>query len=201
MVMAMKSVTAGDKKARTHDLILDTAARAIRRGGYAGISVADLMKEAGLTHGGFYAHFASRNAMLAEAMDRAAKRSAEAIAPKLQQAVTQGKTPFRALVEQYLSDEHLADAEQGCPIAALGSEICRQPDEVRAVAVRQMQSLRDAISRALPADIKAEQANVVMATLVGSLQLARAYGDTAEGRSMLAQSRASLLQQFDHVKQ
>lgn len=196
----MKSTTTGDKKARTHELILDTAAKAIRRGGYAGVSVAELMKEAGLTHGGFYAHFASRTAMLAEAMTRASELSSKALAPSVQHAVAEGKSPLRALVEHYLSDAHLDAVEHGCPIAALGSEICRQPEEVRAVAVQQMATLRNTIARALPAQANTastDSADVIMATLVGSLQLARAYGNNAAGRQLLAASRRAVLAQYD----
>jgi TetR/AcrR family transcriptional regulator, transcriptional repressor for nem operon len=196
----MKRTTTGDKKARTHELILDTAAKAIRRGGYAGVSVAELMKEAGLTHGGFYAHFASRNAMLAEAMARASELSSKALAADLQKTVAEGKSPLRALVENYLSDAHLQALEHGCPIAALGSEICRQPEEVRAVALKQMEHLRDAIARTIPAQantVNKDNADVIMATLVGSLQLARAYGDNDAGRQLLASCRSAVLAQFD----
>src|SRR5437762_13885168 len=77
--------TAGRRKEFTHERIVEAAARAIRRSGYDGTSVADIMKEAGLTHGGFYAHFASREAMLAEAADRA---GAEAVAAAARVAAT-----------------------------------------------------------------------------------------------------------------
>src|SRR5207249_9381244 len=77
--------TASRRKDVTHERIVDAAARAIRRSGYGGTSVADIMKEAGLTHGGFYAHFSSREAMLAEAADRA---GAEAIAASARVAAT-----------------------------------------------------------------------------------------------------------------
>ncbi|MDR6981788.1 AcrR family transcriptional regulator [Rheinheimera pacifica] len=193
----MKSTTTGDKKARTHELILDTAAKAIRRGGYAGVSVAELMKEAGLTHGGFYAHFASRNAMLAEAMARASELSSKALTPAVHRAVAEGKSPLRALVENYLRDAHLEAVEHGCPIAALGSEICRQPQEVRAVALQQIDSLRSAIAQALPAQANKDSADAIMATLVGSLQLARAYGNNDAGRQLLAASRRAVLAQYD----
>ena len=80
--------TEPDRKAVTHERIVETAARAIRRSGYSGTGVADIMKEAGLTHGGFYAHFDSREAMLAEAADRAGadgmvllERAAAAVPP------------------------------------------------------------------------------------------------------------------------
>src|SRR5947209_2231364 len=115
---------AGRSKEATHERIVETAARAIRRSGYNGTSVADIMKEAGLTHGGFYAHFASREAMLAEAADRA---GAESVALSARVAATvQPQQALRALLRAYLSKEHVQNAEIGCPIAALGSEMPRQ---------------------------------------------------------------------------
>src|SRR5882724_1840847 len=113
----MKRAASRSKEA-THDRIVETAARAIRRSGYNGTSVADIMKEAGLTHGGFYAHFPSREAMLAEAADRA---GAESVAVSTRVAATaQPKQALKALVRAYLSDEHVKSVETGCPIAALG---------------------------------------------------------------------------------
>jgi len=74
---------APSRKALTHDRIVDVAARALRRNGYAGVGVAEVMKEAGLTHGGFYAHFASRDALLVEAMQRAGRDSAAVVAERM----------------------------------------------------------------------------------------------------------------------
>src|SRR5271154_4013919 len=115
-------------KAVTHERIVEAAARAIRRSGYDGTSVADIMKEAGLTHGGFYAHFPSREAMLAEAADRA---GAETVAVSTRvAAAARPQQALQALVRAYLSDEHVNNVETGCPIAALGSEMPRQAPEV-----------------------------------------------------------------------
>ena len=89
----------------THERIVEAAARAIRRSGYDGTSVADIMKEAGLTHGGFYAHFASREAMLAEAADRA---GAEAVAASTRVAATAPpEQALQRLLRAYLSEEHV----------------------------------------------------------------------------------------------
>src|SRR6058998_493484 len=96
----------------THQRIVEAAARAIRRSGYDGTSVADIMKEAGLTHGGFYAHFASREAMLAEAADRAG-----ADGMKVAARVAASAPPDRALealAQAYLSKAHLEAVETGC---------------------------------------------------------------------------------------
>ena len=124
----MRKVPTRSKEA-THERIVDTAARAIRRSGYDGTSVADIMKEAGLTHGGFYAHFTSREAMLAEAADRA---GAESVATSARIAATAPpEQGLEWLLRAYLSKEHCSSPEIGCPIAALGSEMPRQAPEVR----------------------------------------------------------------------
>ena len=95
------------RKELSHERIVATAARAIRRGGFHGVGVADIMKEAGLTHGGFYAHFSSRNALLAEALGRAGRDSADRVAQGTAVRRARGASALRAFVEGYLSDRHL----------------------------------------------------------------------------------------------
>jgi TetR/AcrR family transcriptional regulator, transcriptional repressor for nem operon len=170
---------AGPKsKEITHERIVETASRAIRRSGYNGTSVADIMKEAGLTHGGFYAHFPSREAMLAEAADRA---GAESVAASTRvAAAAQPEQALQALVRAYLSKEHVKSVEMGCPIAALGSEMPRQAPEVRRAATRRIKEMIDVVARQLPdwgQPAAHEQALVTVATSVGALLLARAVDD------------------------
>jgi TetR/AcrR family transcriptional repressor of nem operon len=165
-------------KQLTHERIVETAARAIRRSGYNGTSVADIMKEAGLTHGGFYAHFSSREAMLAEAADRA---GAESIATSTRIAATaQPEQALHALVRAYLSKEHVKSVEMGCPIAALGSEMPRQAPEVRRAATHRIKEMIDLVARHLPdwgQPAAHENALVIVAMSVGALLLARAVDD------------------------
>jgi len=173
----MKKAFASSKEV-THDRIVDAAARAIRRSGYNGTGVADIMKDAGLTHGGFYAHFPSREAMLAEAADRAGGESVammERIAASLppQQALS-------AMMQAYLSKEHLEGIENGCAVAALGSEMPRQVPEVRHAATRRIKEMIDLVARQSPdwgQPGAHEQALVTIATMVGTLVLARAVND------------------------
>ena len=140
--------TAPRAKEVTHDRIVEAAARAIRRSGYDGTSVADIMKEAGLTHGGFYAHFASREAMLAEAADRA---GAEAVAASARVAATAPpEQALQRLLHAYLSKEHVKGVEMGCPVAALGSEMPRQAPEVRRAATRRIKEMIDVVARQSP---------------------------------------------------
>src|SRR5881409_1128953 len=113
----MRRKTLGRKEA-THERIVDAAARAIRRSGYNGTGVADIMKDAGLTHGGFYAHFSSREAMLTEAADRAGSESVammERIA-----ATAPPQRALQAMMQAYLSKAHVDGVETGCATAALG---------------------------------------------------------------------------------
>jgi TetR/AcrR family transcriptional repressor of nem operon len=181
----------------THDRIVEVAARALRRNGYAGVGVADVMKQAGLTHGGFYAHFESRDALLAEATERAGRDSAATMNQRVDASRARGESALRALVEGYLSDAHLSGTETGCVVAALSSEMPRQSPALLAPAVERVRKLIAAVRRALPAGASREQAMVIAATMVGTLQLARTLGANAQGQAMLAAARAALLAQYD----
>jgi AcrR family transcriptional regulator len=166
------------RKEATHERIVEVAARAIRRTGYGGTGVADIMKEAGLTHGGFYAHFASREAMLAEAADRAGGEAVATLAEIAAAAPPQ--LAWRSLVRAYLSKAHVEGVETGCTVAALGSEMPRQAPEVRRAATRRIKEQIDLVARQSPdwgLPGAHERALVTVATMVGALVLARAVDD------------------------
>ncbi len=188
---------ANTRKEDTHERIVAAAARSIRENGYAGVGVADVMKEAGLTHGGFYAHFESRDALLVEALERAGRESFDAVRQAAERRGRRGISAFRSLVETYLADAHLGSMDSGCPVAALGSDMPRQSPVVREASAQRVRRLIAAVRASLPAP-GAEA--VVAATMVGALQLARALGDNAEGRAVLAQARRSLLRQYGTAK-
>lgn len=190
--------TPPSRKQVTHDRIVATAARAIRRGGFQGVGVADIMKEAGLTHGGFYAHFASRDALLAEALERAGQEAATRVADYTAVRRKQGASAFRALVDGYLAERHLGSTETMCTVAALASEMSRQCPEVRNAAAERVRGLVTLVEHSLPPGAPAKSAAVIASQLVGALQLARALGDNAEGKALLTASRRALLAQYDH---
>jgi TetR/AcrR family transcriptional repressor of nem operon len=183
------------RREASHERIVDVAARALRRKGYDGVGVAEVMKEAGLTHGGFYAHFASREALLAEALARAGRDSAAHLERRMAQRQARGQSAFRALVEAYLSEAHVREVEAGCVVAALGSEMHRQGPALLAPSAERVQGLIDMVRRALPEGGTPEQAMVIASTLVGSLQLARTLGPNARGKALLAAAREALLAQ------
>jgi AcrR family transcriptional regulator len=182
-------------KQETHERIVGVAARAIRRSGFDGTGVADIMKEAGLTHGAFYSHFDSREAMLAEAARKACAESAAAAACVVGQAPA-GKA-LESMLGQYLSNAHVESIERGCPLAALGSETARQTPEVRRVATQHIKEMVDLIARESPDWGKPgahQRALVTVSTMVGALLLSRAVDDPALSSSLREAALAHLMQ-------
>ncbi|NHZ98504.1 TetR family transcriptional regulator [Massilia sp. CCM 8734] len=182
MMIVMKSKPAKSpavsRKEATHERIVEVASRAIRRSGYDGTGVADIMKEAGLTHGGFYAHFDSRDALLAEAGDRAGADSVALVA-RIAAEAPQGQA-LQALIDAYLSPQHIASIENGCPVCALGSEMPRQAPEVRRAATLRIKEVIDLFARQMPdwGQPRAhEQALAMVCALIGTTVLARAVDD------------------------
>lgn len=167
-------------KEASHERIVSVAARAIRRSGYAGTGVADIMKEAGLTHGAFYAHFPSREAMLAEAASRACAESAAVISDVV--ASAPAEQALKTMLHAYLSREHLEQIESGCPLAALGSETARQAPEVRRATTQHIKAMVDLVARQSPdwgQPSAHERALLTIAAMVGTLVLARAVDEPA----------------------
>ena len=196
MMLIMRKTHANARaaaKEASHERIVQAAARAIRRSGYDGTGVADIMKEAGLTHGAFYAHFESREAMLAEAADRAGAESNAFAASVI--AAAPPEQSLHALMQAYLSKEHLAAIETGCPVSALGSEMPRQAPEVRRAATRRIKEMIDLVARQSPdwgQPAAHERALVTVATMVGTLMLARAVDDPVLSVSL----RSAVLNRF-----
>jgi AcrR family transcriptional regulator len=139
------------------------------------------MKEAGLTHGGFYAHFGSREDLVVEALERAAEESLSRM-NEVVEAAAPGKEVV-ALADRYQSDSHAKNPDEGCALAALGSETHRQPAGVKSVVRRQVKDFLALIEKALPeggdAEERRDQARLLLSALVGSLMISRAV-DNAE---------------------
>ena len=166
------------RKDETHRRIVDAAAKSIRATGYDGTGVADIMKSAGLTHGGFYAHFDSREAMLAEAADLAGGEGIAAL-ERVAAAAPAGDS-LQALLRAYLSRAHVEGVAIGCPVAALGSEMPRQAPQVRRAATRRIKEFISLVERQAPdwgREGAHERALVTVATMVGALLLARAVDE------------------------
>jgi len=186
------------RKELTHDRIVDVAATAIRRSGYDGTGVADIMKEAGLTHGGFYAHFDSRTQLLAEAIDRAGSKSMERMRKVTDRAAPEDA--LRAFVDAYLSDAHVEAPEAGCTLAALGTETPRQPPEVRQVCSRRLKDMVDLVERQLPdwgAPGQHDKALAILSCMVGAMVIARVSGDKRVSKDVRNAAKALIRRAAD----
>jgi TetR/AcrR family transcriptional repressor of nem operon len=184
------------RKAQSRERIVKAASHAIRRVGFEGVGVVDIMKEAGLTHGGFYSHFKSREELLAVAVTRAGADLRAALAVHMDQLVASGVSPFRALVETYLHDSQISDAENGCPVGGLCAEMSRQGEEVVEASRCAVNHLHKAVQRALGPIADSAVCWSITGTLVGAIQLARTLGDNQAGQEVMAAARADLISRF-----
>lgn len=191
----MSSLT---KKEATHQRILETAAKIIRRDGFDALGVADVMKQSGLTHGGFYAHFPNRTALLAEALDYAKKSSANTIALAVVQQLEQGTKPLAAYIDAYLSEHHVSACFQGegCPVAALGSEFSRQETTIKVEATKATQAFIDKLIALSEQKLTQANAFFLASSLIGALQLARSLENPVDAAAYLATAKQHLLNIF-----
>ena len=186
-------MTEPTQKERTRARILDEAAKAMREHGSDGIGVAALMKRAGLTHGGFYAHFRDRDDLVAHAVDRMFDDSGRMLDRHLgRQDAGEG---LRGLINYYLSDEMRVAADRGCPLPGLSGEAARMPAGARARFESGIARFKAALQGAMEALQLPEPdilASSVLAEMVGAMALARAMGDNDEARTLLRASQEQL---------
>jgi TetR/AcrR family transcriptional repressor of nem operon len=178
--MRMSRAAAAQSRAR----IVEQAARMLRARGIAGASVAEVMQAAGMTHGGFYKHFDSKDALIAEAT---ASAFAEAVARFDRRAARKGvEAAAAAYFADYLSPAHVAHPEQGCPLAAFGAEAARHPEALSQTFAEGVEALVERIeSTGAPRD----QAMRQLLMLLGAVVAARAVGSGALQRELLAAAR------------
>ena len=184
-----------EQMAENRARILDAAAALFRERGFAGIGVADLMKAAGLTHGGFYGHFASKEDLMARASERALAGSLGGWRRLVEQAPDEA---LGRIVRSYLSEAHRDHPEQGCAVAALGGDVARQGPEVRASVTQGVGAHAALLAGLMPGDTAQErerQAWLTYAALVGAVVLARALKDEDASRAVLDAVALGLLGQ------
>ena len=160
---------------RNREKILEVAGRLFRERGYDGIGVADIMKRAGLTHGGFYGHFPSKEDLAAEITARSVGREGW-----LERLTGKANPSLGDVVRGYLTRRHRDDAGQGCLFAAQGSDAARQPRSVRRAFTEGLRRRVDALKPLMPRRSEAarrQEALALIAGLVGALTLARAVDD------------------------
>jgi TetR/AcrR family transcriptional regulator, transcriptional repressor for nem operon len=179
-------------KAATHERIVKAAAERFKERGVDGIGLAELMKELDLTHGGFYKHFASREQLVAEALQLALTDSGRSMRERLTEG---GKSNVVGFVNFYLGEAHRAARANGCVVAALAGDAARESPEIQAQFREQIDQNLDVLSAALEPksqDARAE-AIFVLSALYGALTMARAVGDSPLAREVLRTVRKRLL--------
>jgi TetR/AcrR family transcriptional regulator, transcriptional repressor for nem operon len=178
-------------KETTRQRILDAASRRFRAEGIAAVGVAGLMADAGLTHGGFYAHFPSKEDLVREAVADALDQTLARMTAKAEDG------GLAALIAAYLSPEHRDRPETGCAIACLGPELTRHPPETRDRFAAKTEAFIELIARHLPADDQGTghraRATALLGLLSGTLQLARAATDAEQSEHILAAGRQAAL--------
>jgi TetR/AcrR family transcriptional repressor of nem operon len=181
-----------EQAAANRERIIEAAAELFRRSGFTGVGVADIMKAADLTHGGFYGHFTSKDDLIAQASRRAMRRSAEVWRKMVADA---DRDPLTALLSHYVSSRHRDDPAHGCAFAALGSDAARCGKPVRTAFAEGLGPLIDILTEAVAGRTKAARRRKALATmseLVGAIVLSRAVGDAALSEEILDAARREL---------
>ena len=174
------------EKAQSRERILAEAARQVRHGGLESVSVGALMKSVGLTHGGFYGHFESREVLLAEALERALLEG-EAKAGAQGSGAT---APFSSIVRGYLSRTHRDERDSGCAVAALAADVARADVASREIMTEHVETFIATVAKSLSGDD--ERAIMAVSAMVGALTLSRVVADPARSNAILKAVREQL---------
>jgi len=176
-----------EQAAQNHDRIVETAARLFRARGFEGVGVAELMQAAGLTHGGFYGHFESKEELMERACERALQGSTERWKARVEGA--RGGDALHALAKGYLTERHRDDPGNGCLLASLGPDAARHGAGVRRAITRWLGSAFDFLAAHVPgrtAGARRARSIATLSSWVGAMVLARAVDDERLSREILA---------------
>jgi len=183
-----------EHKQETHERIVRKASVRLREKGAHGVGVADLMKEAGLTHGGFYAHFDSRDALVIEAFAHAMDRSTERWRKMVSE--TPPEKRLATMVENYLTASHRDDAGHGCAVPAVSADIGRESPRTRKAFAAKLEQMIDMMADQIPEvprKAARKQAAAALATMMGTLVLARVAGSGEFSDDILTAGREAVL--------
>lgn len=178
-----------DHKAKTHQRIIEEAALRFRRDGVSATGLQPLMKALGLTHGGFYAHFKSKDELVETALQHAVQTLENSTAEALQDA----ESPLPLFIRRYLSDQHRANPGAGCPLPTMSAEL-GQRGEPNATTDAMVLNRLALIENSLPGDDAKEQSVLMLSAMVGALLLSRSVKSTELSDRLLHTTRAQLLE-------
>jgi TetR/AcrR family transcriptional repressor of nem operon len=186
-----------EHKAEVHKKIVKDAARRVRAEGLGGAAVAAVMRDTGLTHGGFYKHFESKDDLLLAALQEAFSEIGDTLTAAAKQA--RSSAAWKAIVNAYLSLKYCDDAEHGCPLAALGPEMARADQRTRRQILGQLVNYKDRMVPFMPGRRTAEKERAffaIFSTMLGAVELARILPEGAAREKVLESAREFLLRSF-----
>jgi TetR/AcrR family transcriptional repressor of nem operon len=186
-----------EHKAEVHQKIVRDASRRVRTEGLSGAAVAAVMRDTGLTHGGFYKHFESKDELLLESLREAFREIADNLANAAQQP--HPEAPWKAIVKAYLSLEYCDHAERGCPLTALAPELARVDKRMRGQVFAELVKYKDRMLPFMPGRRTADKERAffsIFSTMIGAIEIARMLPEPAMREKVLATARDFLLDSF-----
>lgn len=177
-------------KARSRERILEVAAAQLRELGLDGVSIGDLMKAVDLTHGGFYGHFASRDDLVAAALDKALT---DGEASAIRSSSAKGKRTLKSVANSYLSKVHRDNPDSGCAVAALSGDVARSNDQNRGIMSKHLARYFDNMQNVMGDTGSRELAISLMCMMVGAVTLSRVTTDASRSDEILQAARKSIL--------
>ena len=186
-----------EHKVGTHQKIVKDASRRVRTEGMTGAAVSAVMRDAGLTHGGFYKHFESKDALLMESLSAAFQEVADRLAQVAEQS--QSEAAWKAIVKTYLSLEYCDHVEYGCPLPALAPELARADKAMKPRIFEELKKYRSRMLPFMPGRRTADKERAffsIFSTMVGAIEIARMLPEPAMREKVLASARNLLLRSF-----
>ena len=186
-----------EHKEKTHRRIVKDASRQLRKKGLNGPAVATLMKASGLTHGGFYKHFSSRDDLVVEALEESLRELTRTMISAAERSGS--RAPWKSMIQTYLSIERCDGADRGCPIAALAPDIARTPPAMKQHISAAILKFREAMIPLMPGRTSEEKSSnflMIITTMVGTIAIARTMPELAVRRTILNTVRDRLLASF-----
>ncbi|HEY5380694.1 MAG TPA: TetR/AcrR family transcriptional regulator [Acidobacteriaceae bacterium] len=186
-----------EHKVEIHQKIVKDASRRIRAKGITGAAVSAVMRDVGLTHGGFYKHFGSKDELLMESLSEAFQEIADRLAHAVEQS--QPETAWEAIVRAYLSLEYCDHVEYGCPLTALGPELARADKAMKPQIFEELKKYKSRMLPFMPGQRVADKERAffsIFSTMVGAIEIARMLPEPAMREKVLASARDLLLRSF-----
>lgn len=186
-----------EHKSQIRQQIVKDASRRVRARGLSGAAVATVMHDAGLTHGGFYKHFKSKDELLLDSLSEAFREMSDTLAEAAERS--KPATAWKTIVKAYLSPEHCEHPERGCPLAALASELARVNESMKPQILGELAKYRERILPYMPGRRSSDKQRaflVIFSTMLGSIEMARMLPDSAARTKLLVNARTFLLRSF-----